>query len=333
MNPADSITGSNILGGIANAFSGLFGGNKKTTPLPAVPKFDPSTYNPYGFGVINQGPKVPAVTVDYAKQSADLQAQINNLTAALSAQPRLPSYDILGNYTKAKQQATSNVTPLYEQKLQQFLDQQAVQTANKQAGANLGFENNAIANTNTLFDNDVSRNRVGEDLISALTQIATNRQQFLQDDGNQFDTARRALQGEVAAAGGTDTGIGQQQIETQKTQRNTQAGRQLDVLKGQEEAKKLITDRSIQDLATGDLRSKEQKTQADKGVQLDLDSYLNELPGITDTFKLQNELDKSLDIATQTGDISKQLVNEWINSLAGSGARAQDIALAKQVYG
>lgn len=312
----------------------LFGGNKNSTPTPAVPKFDPNNYNPYGFGNIPPVTKsVDPAAQDYATQSANLQAQINSLTAALNAQPKLLQYDVLGNYNKAKSQATANVTPLYEQKLQQFLDQQAVDTANKQAAANLGFENNQIANTNTLADNATTRTRTGEDLISALQQIAQSRQQFLQDDGNQFDTARRALQSSIAAAGGTDTGLGQQQIDTQKTERNTNAGRQLDTLKQQDEAKKQIADRTLQDLATGDTRANQQKTQADKGVQLDLDSYLNQLPGLTDQFKLQNELDKSLDIATQTGDISKQLVNEWLNSQAANGARAQDIALAKQVYG
>lgn len=288
-----------------------------------------------GYGAATApAPKVDTSQNDaYLKQFQAQNSQIQNLIAQLNAAPKLPSYDILGNYNKAKQQATANVTPLYDQKLQQFLDAQATETANKQASASLNFENNGIAQTNTLADNTTSRDRTGTDLLSALQLIQQDRGNFLQSDGNQFDVARRSLQGSTAAAGATDTGLGQQAIDTQLTNRNISADRQMQTFVNSEAAKNTAASRTLQDLSTSDTRAGQQKTQADKGVQLDLNAYLDGLTNATASKRLELDQAKASDIAGQTGDISKQLAQQFIASLAKKGARAQDIALAQSVYG
>lgn len=261
-----------------------------------------------------------------------MSAQLAALQNQIAQAPKLPNFDILGNYNRAKDRATADVTPLYEQKLNNFLQGQAITRTAKTKQRDLSFENSEIARTNTRADNQTSRVRTGEDLANALAQIATQEDYFLTDEGTQFDDARRSLQEEVAAGGGTDTGMGQQQIERQLKDRNTSATRQIEEFRNNESAKKLLADRTLQDLATGDIRADEKKTQDDKATTIDFDTAMQQLANEESSFRLQNDLDKALDIISRTSSYSQQGVQQFIASLAGSGWRPQDIALAKQVY-
>ena len=303
---------------VSNPYRPKNTGGGRTSPTP---KPNPPT------------PNVNKASNDWARESAALNAQLAALQQQIAAQPRLPSFDILANYNKAKQTATQAVTPLYNKKLNLFLEGQGIKKDTKQKEANLARENNQIALTNALTDNSTARTRTGEDLAGALQQIGQNRENFLVDDAQQFDTARRALQEETAAGGGTDTGLGQQAIDQQKLDRNKAAERQTQEFKNQEAAKQLLASRTIDDLATSDTRSKQKKTQDDKAVQIDFDSYMSSLANEERNFRLQNELDQALAIAQQTQTYQQEGVNQFIAGLAGRGWRAQDIALAKQVYG
>lgn len=270
---------------------------------------------------------------DWAKESAALNAQLAALSRQLAAQPKLPNFDILANYNKAKQTATNAVTPLYNKKLNLFLEGQGIKKDTKTKETNLAKENNSIALNNALEDNSTSRTRTGEDLANVLASIGTQRENFLEDDAAQFDVARRALMEETAAGGGTDTGLGQQAIGVQKDQRNEMAGRQQEEFRNQEAAKQMLATRTIDDLATSDLRSTQKKGQDDKAVDLDFEGYMASLANEEKSYRLTNELEQALAIAEQTRTYQQEGVNQFIAGLAGQGWRAQDIALAKQVYG
>jgi len=262
-----------------------------------------------------------------------MSAQLAALQNQLAQAPKLPNFDILGNYNRAKQNATNDVTPLYTQKLNNFLEGQSITRTAKTKQRDLSFENSEIARTNTRTDNQTNRVRTGEDLANALAQIGQVRENFLVDEGTQFDDARRSLQEEIAAGGGTDTGMGQQTVERQLQDRNRSAARQIEEFKNNEAAKELLADRTLEDLATGDVRADQKKAQDDKAVQIDFDTAMQQLANEENAFRLQNELDKALDIISRTQSYSQQGVAQFIASLAGSGQwRPQDIALAKQVY-
>lgn len=283
-------------------------------------------------GFTAAGAIAPSLYAGSAEQ-AKLQSELAALRNQIAQTPRLPRFDTLANYNRAKATATSAVTPLYNKKLTQFLEGQGIKRDTKTKDANLARDNNQIALTNTLQDNTTSRVRTGEDLASALEQIVQGRDEFLQDEGTQFDDARRALQEETAAGGATDTGLGQQAIQRQLTDRNISSERQVQEFQNQEQAKQLLATRTIDDLATADTRAGQKKGQEDKAVQIDFDSYMASLANEEGQFRLQNDLDMALEIARQTDSYREQGVQQFISGLAGSGARAQDIALAQQVYG
>lgn len=270
---------------------------------------------------------------DWARESAALNAQLAALQAQIAAQPRLPNFDILANYNKAKQTATQAVTPLYNKKLNLFLEGQGVKKQTKTKERDLSKENNQIALNNALQDSSISRTRTGEDLANVLTAIGQQRDDFLVDDAQAFDVARRALMEETAAGGATDTGLGQQAIGQQQDDRNRSSDRQMNEFRNQEAAKQLLATRTIDDLALSDTRSKQKKGQDDKAVDIDFEGYMASLANEEKSFRLQNELDQALAIAQQTQTYQQEGVNQFIAGLAGRGWRAQDIALAKQVYG
>jgi len=322
---------------VSGAWNSLFG-NNNTSSSPRT------GYDLYGNIIPGQQSQTPKASVytpkvsstptsDWSKESADLNAKIASLTNQLAQQPRLPSFDIMANYNKAKQKATEYVTPMYAKKLELAMQNIGNKRTSKQAQTDLSYQNADIALKNALADNTTTRGRTGEDLMSALQQIGVGESNYLTDENKQFDTARRALQEEVAAAGGTDTGLGQQQIGTQLTDRNIASERQMTEFANQKAAKQLLASRTIDDLATSDVRAGEKKTQEEKSIKIDFDSYMADLANEEATTRMDLDLQKALDIATQTGQFRSQGAQEFIASLAGQGYRPQDIALAAQVYG
>ena len=343
-NPLDNV---DIVGGIGNWFNNTFNDKDVTTQAYANKNKGVESYRAGGkiynyggdvIGTYNQPAKTTPTPTnngssDWAKESAALNARLAALTNQLAQQPKLPNFDILANYNKAKQTATAAVTPLYNKKLNIFLEGQGIKKDTKQKTTALARENSAIGEQTALEDNNVSRVRTGEDLANVLSSIGTNRENFLTDDAQQFDDARRALTEETAAGGAIDTGLGQQGIDRQLRDRNTAAGRQTDEFNNQEAAKQLLATRSLADLSISDTRSTQKRGQEDKATQIDFDSYMNSLANEETGFRLSNDLDMALEIARQTSSNQQQGVAQFIAGLAGQGYRAQDIALAKQVYG
>jgi len=309
--------GKNVALGLGNLFGTVKKVEKTSTPTPTPT----TTYNP-----------TPTGGSDWAAESSALNAQLKALSNQLAQQPKLPNFDILANYNKAKQTASAAVTPLYNKKLDIFLEGQGIKKNTKTQMRDLSMENSGIAERTALEDNASSRTRTGEDLANALSTIGTNRDNFLVDDAQAFDDSRRALQEDVAAGGATDTGLGQQNIQRQLDDRNLSSERQTTEFKNQESAKQLLAGRTFADLLTSDDRSKEKRTQDDKATNIDFDSYMSELANEETSYRLTNDLEKALEIARQTQSNQSQGVQEFLAGLANKGARAQDIAFAAQVY-
>lgn len=323
---------SNVGNSIGNAWNSLF-----RTPTQTGRNSN-TNYDLSGNVVIpsSTSTSTPTVNTATADNNAALKASqdtIAALTNQLSQQARLPQFDILGNYNKAKAKAAEIANPLWNQKLNNFLQGMTNKRTEKTKLTELTRENSQQALANALSENVTSRGRTGEDLLSAISNIGVTEQNYLTDENKQFDTARRALQEEIAGTGATDTGLGQQTIGTQLADRNISNERQITEYSNQKAAKQLLATRTIADLATGDVRAGEKKGQEDKATQIDFDSYMADLANEEVTGRLQNDLDRALDIASKTNDFNQQGKNEWLAGLAGSGARAQDIALAYSVYG
>jgi hypothetical protein len=275
-------------------------------------------------------PNNPSSNSDYLK---GLQSQLSALQAQLAYQPKLPQFDVLGNYKRARSQAEKAVNPMYEKYLKDFLAKQSIQKQNKKGQTKLAKESNALELGQTLGESEVTRGRTMEDTLAAIDKLNTQEGEFQQDSGTQFDIDRRANAEQIAAAGMTTSGLGAQNMYDQETARNIGEERQVVEFNNQREAKKLFQARTFEDLARGDENAKAVSAQRDKEAQFDLDAYLRELAADETQFRTENELKRLTDISQQATTYERKGSQEFLASLAGAGWRPQDIALAYQVYG
>lgn len=262
-----------------------------------------------------------------------LNSQLAALQAQLAYTPKLPTYDIMGNYNRARSTAESKVNPLYEKYLKDFLAGQAVKTANKKTETGLTKAATALDLSQTLAQNTVDRTRTGEDTTSAIAKLNELEGNMQQDTGTQFDADRRSLAEQNAAAGLTTSGIGGGNMFVQQDQRNISEERQVKESNNQKDAKRLFASRTFADLARGDENANAISTQKDKEAQFDLDAYLSELAIDETQYRADNEVKRLTDINSQTSTYANQGTQSFLSSLAGAGWRPQDIALAYQVYG
>lgn len=302
-----------------------YGNPGKSSPKPPSPPPMPKP--------TNLTPATVPGANDNSQFLKGLNAQIAALQQQLAYQPKLPSFDISGNYARARTQAEAAVNPLYDKYLKDFLAQQQVRQQNKQQEVGIAKESIAQELQQNLGQSAVDRTRVGEDTATAIEDLTRSEANFQRASGTQFDTDRRALAETNAAAGLTTSGIGQGRMYDQNIMRNLDEGQQVQEYGNQREAKKLFETRTIEDLARGDENARAVSTNKTKGVDFDLESYMDELAADETNFRNENEYKRLSDVSTQSQSYANAGTQSFLSSLAGAGWRPQDIALAYQVYG
>lgn len=309
----------------SNRLTDWSGWGNSSPAAPAAPAAAPKT-----------SPALSAANAGAAGNSAAIAAlnsQLASLQAQLAYQPKLPTFDVMGNYSRAKTQAEAAVNPLYEKYLNDFLVSQQHQKEAKQNEVQNTRTGIAQELQGTLGENQVNRTRTAEDTASAIQQLNTQEGQMQQDTGTQFDTDRRALAESTAAAGLTTSGLGQGIVFDQQNKRNLDEGRQVQEYNNQREAKNLFQTRTFEDMTRSDTQANQVAANKDQAAQFDLDSYLQQLSDQETSFRTENEVKRLGDVATQQQTYAQQGSQAFLASLAGSGWRPQDIALAYQVYG
>lgn len=313
----------------------LFGGGqskpapeKWKNPFPSYTGNSGTTYFNQALNAANSRSQDRA----FADQTANNNAMIAAIRAQTAAMPKLPAFDILGNYNKARTNAEANMRPRYNDMMNQFLEAQGVKKGQSQKRRALRGEQTEADRLNLRADTVTERGRTAEDVAAAIQQITGKETDFQTDEGREFDVARRGLQEGMAGAGLTTSGLGQQAVGEQQDQRNMASGRQVEEFEIQKQAKNLFKNRTFEDLQRKDLRADEKAVLDNKQFDFDLESELQDLAQGEKKYRLDWESDLLGAIGEETGRLDREGVMQFINSLAGSGARAQDIAMAKQVY-
>lgn len=263
----------------------------------------------------------------------NLQQQLSSLQSQLSYQPKLPQFDVMANFNRARSQSEQAVNPLYEKYLRDFLARQTVQKQTKEQELALRRKSNAMELNQSLTESDVNRGRTTQDTASSIEKLNVQEGQFQKDTGTQFNRDREANAETIAASGLTTSGLGQNRMFEQAQDRNVSESRQVQEFNNQREVKKIFQSRTLEDLARGDANAKAISSQKDAEAKFDLDSYLKELSLDETAFRTENELKRLSDINAQAATFERQGSQTFLSSLAGSGWRPQDIALAYQIYG
>lgn len=282
----------------------------------------------------NSGGYDPSAAIAAANASAQAAAQnYAAIQAQLAAQPRLPTYNTAAAWANAQKAATAAVDPVYTDKLNQYL--QAAQLGKTVQTRKQGEQEADIASTltNQTADNATTRIRTGEDQTTRLGDVGTNEVNYQADSGTAFDQARTALLGDIANSGLVTSGIGQGKVASTTAQRNQTDNEQTQQFDASRRDINTTATRSFEDLATSDTRNTSAAATGTARSKQELQDYIDNANIEEQGFRMNNEADRQAAISQATGAEYKTAVQQFIASLVGSGARAQDIALASQVYG
>jgi hypothetical protein len=267
------------------------------------------------------------------KAIADSNAAIKALQSQLAAQPKLPFYDTSSAWARAQKGAENAVNPVYTDKLNQYLEkarlkrtQTEEQTGINKAGINTGLQQ-------TLEDVLTQRGRTEEDTATTLGDLSASEAFDQQQGGTQFDRARSALLGDVANAGLTTSGIGQQQDQQAITDRNALEAEQTRQYDKQQKAAETLKTRTFEDLGKSETRAKGEAETRTKQEDINLKNFIDTAGLEEKETRTQNEIERLNAVAGETDNQYQVGVADFIRGLIGSGARAQDIQLAQQIYG
>lgn len=318
----------------------------------AIAQVDPfdngATYGTYNNGIHAKPPttttiKAPAVkTPSYDPNSditalqkaiADQQASYAQLQAQQAAQPRLPVYDTSAAYANAQKAATAAVDPVYTDKLNQYLQQEQLGTTIQTRKTGEAVSDIATNLGNETADNATNRTRTAADEATNVGDVGQTETNFQQDSGTAFDRARTALTGKVANSGLTTSGIGQGEVAAATADRNQAEKEQTQNFDSSRRDIHTAAQRTFEDLATSDTRNTAAAATGTTRTNQQLQDYIDNANLEEQQFRTGNEQERQAAIAAGTNDQYKTGVQQFIASLVGSGARAQDVALAAQVYG
>ena len=98
------------------------------------------------------------------------------------------------------------------------------------------------------------------------------------------------------------------------------------------EAQTTLLNRTFQDLEISDTRNTEDTTAKKTQLDLDLERFIEDQTYDRQQFKTVNELERQAAISQATSGYQRQLVDQWIQSLAGQGYTAEEIGIAASIY-
>jgi hypothetical protein len=230
--------------------------------------------DPYNILSHPAAPSAPAASSgpDYSSLIASLQAQ----TAALNRQYQAqytPYFNTYQNYLNAGNVAQSVVNPLYTQKLNDYLAQEAVNTQRQQTDTGTALAQIQTGLGDTLAASGVQRDRASQDAATNTAQIANTQQNYLQDQGTAFDNARMAL---LKGQQDTGSGLSAQATGTAQTAHNTAESRQLQTNADQTTAQGLAKTRTYEDLSTSDAIANRTAGTQTSAANLSLSRYIQD---------------------------------------------------------
>ncbi len=263
------------------------------------------------------------------KRNADLQAII---AATRTPQPRFINYDITGSWNKAREMATQAVSPIYQQKMTDFINRQQQELGRKQTDTVTGKSALDQALARLMEDTGTQRTRTAEDTTANIQDINDTLAFNTRAESLNYDAASRALTEGLGAGNMADSGLGQQQLQEANLARREQSNETIRQSENKVEAQNTLMNRTFQDLELKETRSSQDTTSGKQKLDLDLERFIEDQAYERDQTQKDLDLKKAADIASKSIGIQGQLVDQWIASLSGKGYTAQEIANAASIY-
>ncbi len=318
---------TNVLGGLqeweknlqagANVIWNDWFGQKPATPTPTYtpPKSTPQP--------------TPSNDSYYDQRIAELTKALSNRTPT----PRFINYDITGSWNKAREMAEQAVSPIYQQKMTDYINNEYNKNIARARDDNTTGKSALDLALSRLFeDTGTQRARTTEDTATNIRDIRDTYAFQDRTDSLNFDAASRALTEGLGAGNMATSGLGQQQLQEAQLQRREMSNDQIRQTDNKIEAQNTLMNRTFDDLTTKETRSTEDTATGKAKLDLDLERFVEDQEIALDQKRKELDLSKAADIASKSIGIQGQLVDQWIQSLAGKGYTSQEIANAAATY-
>lgn len=314
--------------GVGNAQPGRITGVGNATPgnITGVDVAHPGVLSNLRAAVAAPG----AFDQSIAAQNAQLDAlrQQNSLLASM--RPAAPAkVDYAAINAQARRQAEESVNPLYTKQLNDMLAREAAKRQRAQEDYNLGVQNIQQQLEQTQGSNLQQRGRTAEDVATNLGQINTAADQFQTATGQQFDEQRLAQAAQLASAGLTTSGIGQQQIQQAANQQNMSEQQKEQDLQAQRTSQAVLKARTFEDLAQSDVLAGKQAEKGKAATKLNLDRLIEDIGYEQDQSQQEIQQKRLADIAARTQDYSKLGFNNYLQTIRDP----RILAATAQAYG
>jgi len=215
------------------------------------------------------------------QQELDLQREMFDLRKRqMLAQPA--DIDIAKINRISRKRATAAVNPFYKGMIRRFKNNQKRKKGEAIATTERRKEALETELGQFLEDTGINRERTAEDVATNIGELDAQESFQQQQQGTEFDRARRALAGDVAGAGLGTSGLGQQaqaEATSDRAKLEKEQGRQFTAKRDQQ---KLFESRTFADLDKADVRKTEATATEKKELDINLDTFIKDLAFQTD---------------------------------------------------
>jgi hypothetical protein len=316
--------GLSFKSGNGNSFTGadllLHAGNNGRSGNTKVDPAVQNAYSQWQSGRKGEDPSITAANLNYAATMA-----------SIAAQPKLIYRDTNAAWQQAQNTAAVSINPVYVDNMNRFIAKQTADLTSKTGDINYSKTAADTTLTQTKEDIGTNRTRTAEDTASAIAQNLYNEGNWQTQEG-----AQNAVVEEQARLALGDQGImgrGAGQLQEAKITRNQTSDQQTKAFQQERDVKKLLETRTFADLETKGTRAVQFNTTEKADLDRQLGDYITGQGLAKQQFTVDNELARIDRLFGATEGQYKTDTASWLASLAGTGARSQDIALATQLYG
>lgn len=256
------------------------------------------------------------------QQRQERQSEIDDYIDSLDNQldqiqmPALaPDFDSRSNRKRARRKAAKAQNPVYERKLNQFMEEFDRQREQARTGAQQGRQELRTELEQTREDVATEQQREKEDFQTDIEEQTQEQRTTERVGGREFNRNRRDLQEDVAARNMATSGLGRQEITEAEEDRATQVQRTEQEFENKEAARQRLRDRTLDDLMTRKERAEESTERGIEKVDVNLE---NELARIRNQQKRREfDVEQSrLDAVREDQErIARQQTLNWINSI------------------
>lgn len=286
------------------------GGNLQVTANPMQPNLSLAT-------TPTTAPSPAPDPLAAAEQKyGNTQQQLMALLAKINQKPIAPTLDYNAIRASSQTAAANTVNPLYDKKINEYLQNEAAAKLEAEQQAKLTTQNAQQALANTTATNAIATDTATKK--NELTINNTNAQEsnYQTNQGNSFDMKRQALATNIGQSGLTGSGIGNQQLWEAENLRHVEEAQKEGQFKYTKDIANLEKSNTFAQIAESNLYAGQVEQGKESQAKFDLNSYLRQAAYNESQFREDTEKTQLQDTNSVASNITQKAVADFINSFS-----------------